>query len=204
MHRANNVFWKYVSEKFPSYFNDEILEFGSHNVNGSIRIHYNNAKKYTGIDWRAGDCVDVVCFAHEFNSDNKVKAILSASMLEHDIYWKQSLSKMISLMEEDAILVLSWGGALNPRHNPEEAPDNEFHSLKIEYVINFLKENNLYINTALYEAELKNILEKPEDVSVLKTNPFTSSQGWGEYCLVAFNKNNSIGYISELLDEDKI
>jgi len=42
MHVANNIFWKYVSKEFSDFFNEDIIEFGSFNVNGTIKDYFKN------------------------------------------------------------------------------------------------------------------------------------------------------------------
>ena len=50
MHASNNVFWEYVSKKFYPHFNDEIIEYGSYDINGTIRDHLKYYRKYIGVD----------------------------------------------------------------------------------------------------------------------------------------------------------
>ena len=139
MHRSNELFWQYVKRKYNEYFNDEILEVGSYNINGSIKDTFgSDSKKYIGVDWREGPNVDVVSLAHEMKFDHQFNAVLSASMLEHDPYWKDSITNMVNILKQDGILVLTWGAALNQEHCLNEAPDGDFHCLKVEQVTKLL------------------------------------------------------------------
>ncbi len=54
-------------------------EFGSFNVNGTVRILF-DCDHYVGIDWIAGPCVDVVSLAHEVNFQYQFDTIITASM----------------------------------------------------------------------------------------------------------------------------
>lgn len=209
MHKANSIFWKYVSQEFPTYFNENILEFGSYNINGTIKDFFKNYKKYVGIDWRSGPDVDVVGLAHVVKFDFQVKAVLSASMLEHDPYWEKSLENMINHLQPNGILVLTWGAARNPQHCLVEAPDGNFHCLKVETVINYLRNKNLFIHTSIYEGDLIKIIKDKNDINQLgKSGCFVSAGGWGEYNLIAFNKDFTgifdKGFFSTILKEDKI
>jgi len=206
MHFACNAFWKYVSNEFSTYFNEDILEFGSYDINGTISDHFKNkCTRYVGVDWRPGPCVDVVGLAHKVNFSYKVKAVLSASMLEHDPYWKESLDNMIEHLKPGGIMVLSWGSARNSLHCFADAPDGNFHSLPVEEVTNFLKSKNMFIHTSIYDAELKNITN---DSNLLVNQPFVSEDGYGEHNIIAFKEpidiNLTKGYISALMEEDKI
>ena len=208
MHIANSIFWKYVSNNFSPYFNDDILEFGSYNINGTIKDYFNKSKNYVGIDWREGPCVDVVGLAHEIKFDYKARAVFSASMLEHDPFWRKSLKNMINHLTDDGILVLTWGSAKNDIHCLPEAPDGKFHSLKAELVMNFLTENGFTIHTAVYDGNLSNIIDDVGDLKILKSgNCFPENiDGYGEFNLIAFRQdfNDVNGFITELMTEDKL
>jgi len=207
MHASNGIFWKHVSVRFSEYFNENILEFGSYNINGTIRDYFNSHKIYIGIDWRSGPCVDVVGLAHEVNFDFKAKAILSASMLEHDPYWKESLDNMINYLSSDGIFVLTWGAAKNIEHCFVEAPDGRFHGLKAEKVINYLKNKNMFIHTSIYDNDLHHIISDQCDLNTLSKERLILD-GKGEFNLIAFNSKSAHdfkdGFISILYDEDKI
>ena len=203
MHVANNIFWKYIAEKFSDFFDEDIIEFGSYNVNGTIRDYFKNCKRYIGVDWRSGPCVDVVGLAHEVKFNFKAKAILSASMLEHDPYWEKSLDNMINHLKLNGILVLTWGAAKNAEHRLHEAPDRKFHCLKAAKVINYLVGRNLKIYISIYDGELRKLIKNEDDLRRLKYAK--KSNGFGEFNLVAFNSANELegGFISILQDEDK-
>ena len=193
MHHANRCFWEYVRKTYDNYFQDEIIEFGSYDINGFIRDTLNtNAKEYIGVDWRPGPKVDLVSLAHEVKFDKKFKAIVSASMLEHDPHWETSLRNMASLIKEDGILVLTWGAALNASHCLNEAPDGKFHSLKVEKVTNLLKELGFCITILVYDANLNKILG------------FNVSGTTGEINLAAFNTKQKVIHLDEIVPEDRI
>lgn len=60
-----------------------VLEFGSKNVNGTIRNLFTNADKYLGVDIVEGAGVDVVSDAGKFKSDERFDTIVCTEMLEH-------------------------------------------------------------------------------------------------------------------------
>lgn len=199
MHKANELFWEYVNKTYNIFLEDEIIEFGSYNINGSIKDILNTkAKEYVGVDWRPGPNVDLVSLAHEVKFDKKFKAVVSASMLEHDPHWELSIKNMATLMKENGILVLTWGSALNPKHCLKEAPDRKFHCLKVEKVTNLLKELGLYTTLLIYEGNLTKII----DISF--KNLGTRKNGMGEIGLVAFNTQHEIIHIDEILPEDRV
>lgn len=198
MHYRNELWWKHCKEKYSKYLNNKnskMIEFGSYNINGSIKDIFTEHSEYLGIDWRPQEgYVDIVSLAHELSIDHKFNVVLSASMLEHDPYWDKSLSNMLSLMEDDGIMLLSWGAALNSPHCFAESPDGLFHGLKAGLLIRKLEELGMYIHEFRYEGLFCPNLSD------------TTYNGMGEVVLVAFkNKEYSTGdkEIDFLLDEDK-
>ena len=197
-HARNDWFWMQCVESYPEYFNNtkaDVIEFGSYNINGSIKVFFKNFQSYTGVDWRPQEgWVDIVSLTHELKLDKKFDTVASASMLEHDPYWEKSLENMVTFMKDSSILVLTWGAALNGEHCHAEAPDGKFHCLKFELVIDKLKALGLYIHQARYEGNLY---------------PAVAGQGsgMGEVILIAFrDKKYAKGSqtIDELVPEDRV
>lgn len=156
MHRANRMWWAYCASTYPRWFNGPIrvAEFGSCYVNGSVRDFFPEPAEYVGVDWRKGKNVDVVSLAHKVKLKPGFDTIISASMLEHDPYWSESLGRMVQHLGPKGGLFLSWGAALNPPHNISTAPDNLFHSLPAGRVINRVIELGLYLQEFRYEYRL--------------------------------------------------
>jgi SAM-dependent methyltransferase len=184
MHKANRMFLDYFKNKYPRYSsgNISVIEFGSLNINGSIREFIQPVKEYIGIDWREGKDVDLVSLAHNINLNRQFDVVVSASMLEHDPYWDKTLESMILHLKEDGLLYLSWGTAYSVPHCLDTAPDGGFHSLKVSLVLNKLKELGIQIHEFYYECNLY----PPEDCR--------HKDGKGEVQLIAFkNLKNAIG-----------
>ena len=155
MHFECDEFVKWVAKNFSEYFDEDILEAGSYDVNGEIRTTLGlNAKTYTGIDWRPGPGVDIVSFAHKFESDKKYKAVVSTSMLEHDPHWIESVKNLVSLLEDNGILVITWGAMLNDPHCFETAVDGKFHPLKAEALKNLLETLGMNIHSMVYDRDV--------------------------------------------------
>lgn len=192
MHLANQLFWEYCNKKYSTILrNASIIEFGSLNVNGSARTLLQGYKSWIGVDWRPGDCVDVVSLAHQVTLGQH-EVVFSCSMLEHDPYWELSVPNMVKHMKESGVLLLSWGAALNPAHCLETAPDGEFHMLPAGNVLALLKKLGIYVHEFWYEANF--------------ANEGHMIDGRGEVCLVAFSdKKYSVGdpHFDTLLPEDK-
>ena len=200
MHPANEVYWANIKSRYPYYFEDTILEVGSWNINGSVKDFLEPGwTKYVGLDWRPGPYVDVVSLAHEMEFSSPFRAVISASMLEHDPYWDKSIKHMIKYVEQDGILVLTWGSANSPTHCEAEAPDGEFHALKGELVKNAVEEAGFHIVELVYSQNLHRVL----GCEPLSDDHFVLD-GTEELNLVAFPNLNEVVYIDELLPEDRI
>ncbi len=159
MHISNKLYWSTVCDRFPELFcNRRVLEVGSFNVNGSVRRYFSDCD-YTGLDWRRGDLVDVVCLAHDMPFDSSsFDTVISASMLEHDPHWDKSLRKMVDVLTDDGSLLLSWGSAINKIHRENTCPDYHhrdnpaaFHPRPVVDVLNLLEEVGMHIQEFRYE-----------------------------------------------------
>lgn len=196
MHLSNQIFWQYVADNYSAYIQDKsVYEFGSHNVNdnGDLRKVTVGCEYHIGIDWREGPSVDVVSLAHEFSPGVKADVILSASMLEHDPYFEESLTNMVSLLKSGGLIVISWGAALNFPHCHDHSPDGRFWPLPAGKVINILSGLGIDIVEFLYEG-----IRYPEH-----------GGGNGEVALIGFKGQAPDGVekfrsIDQLLEEDSV
>lgn len=196
MHGANKAFWQYANRHWDDYFKDDILEVGSYNINGSIKdIISSKCQEYIGVDWRAGPNVDIVSLAHEMEFDRKFKAVVSASMLEHDPHYEKSIVNMCHYVQKDGILILTWGVAANPLHCEAEAPDGVFHPLPAGKVIHILHALHFSTPLVIYDANV----HKLPDVSFK-----AASGGWGELSLIAFPHLSPIIHVDKLLPDDDV
>lgn len=200
MHPANRNLWKYLEKKYEPYFHgpNTVAECGSKQKNGVIRPHFSGFLKYRGIDWREGECVDVVSLVHELpaNYDGQFNTVASSSMLEHDPYWGKSIFKMVKMMREDGILLLSWGSQKNPSHCLDHADDGCFHALASGKVLWALNDLGIYVHESSYETRFGK--DRTE---------WVSPNGEGESYIVGFkDQKYAIGerYIEPLQPEDDI
>jgi SAM-dependent methyltransferase len=128
-HRQQFEYVHGVKQLFPNYFlNKNILEFGSHNINGSVRIFFENCS-YIGLDAGPGKDVDVICIAHEYDLPDKTfDTVLSCEMFEHDPYWIKSFSNMIRLCVSEGLVLFTCATTGRAKHgtlynNPNDSPN---------------------------------------------------------------------------------
>jgi len=221
MHESNACFWRHCKTKYAKYLNNPRatrLEVGSFNVNGSLRVILGKSKEHIGVDFRPGRCVDVVCLAHEMDFGRQFDAVISASMLEHDPYWKSSIKNMLSHLKDDGILVLSWGAAKNKPHGGWETPavpevsdadkvsdvekGKSFYSLPAGRLISHLESLGVYIHKFHYEG---NFVKHQWGYKLIPAD--TMYDGMGEVCLVAFKDKvyaDGEQEIDKLIPEDDV
>jgi hypothetical protein len=99
-----------------------VLEVGSLNVNGSPRsvIARFGPKEYIGVDARPGPDVDVVLEAENLHSifgARRFDIVISTEMLEHALFWRQSLWNMVAVLKKDGLLVITTRSPGYPRHD---------------------------------------------------------------------------------------
>lgn len=129
MHNAVKCFIKEVKKELPYKFRlRDVLEVGSHNINGSPRKYFWFCK-YTGIDISAGKGVDLVCdITKEWPSLYPYDVVISTEMLEHCERWDIALSTMYHLLKPGGLMIMTCAGPDRPEHgtrrsNPECSPD---------------------------------------------------------------------------------
>jgi len=116
-HKEQKEFFDSVKEKYPQYFKEvKVIDLGSLDVNGSLKELFSDSE-YIGIDIVSGKNVDIVCKADEAPFPDAIfDTVISAEMLEHDEFWKESLLKMYNLAKPNALIAISCAGEGRPEH----------------------------------------------------------------------------------------
>jgi SAM-dependent methyltransferase len=127
MHVEVHQFVSQVKQMLPQYFQDKkVLEVGSLNINGSVRIYFDNCD-YTGIDLAEGPGVDKIISIHELNEPETYDVVISTEMLEHDKHWQTSLRQMYSNVKPGGLFILTCAAPERPEHgttrtSPQDSP----------------------------------------------------------------------------------
>lgn len=112
-HPAANMFIKTVLGELTKARGNptNILEIGSHDVNGSIRtvvMQSTNVAEYIGVDLSMGPGVDVVGSGHEVSLGvERFDFAISSECLEHNPYWKETLYNMRKHVTQNGYVVVS-------------------------------------------------------------------------------------------------
>jgi len=109
-HQAQKDFFIKVKEKFPQYFKGvNVVDFGSRDINGTLKELFINSN-YIGVDIHGGKNVNVICLAKNYQCLEGLDTIVSASMLEHDEDWLDSLLNMYKQLKKGGLMVVSAAG----------------------------------------------------------------------------------------------
>lgn len=137
-HAAQMEFVRSVREKYPnSFISSRVLEIGSYDVNGTVRVFFDNCD-YTGIDVIAGNGVDVVCQGQDFTSKKKFDTIITCEMFEHNMYWKETWLNILKLCKSGGLVVMSCASTGRPEHGTKRTSPNESLSSELygDYYMN--------------------------------------------------------------------
>lgn len=118
-----------VSKSPPEW--KRVIDFGSYYINGSVKKILGDGYDVTGVDWREGPGVDVVCMAHEFDVMT-APIVTSTEMLEHDPYWSKSVQAMWACVETPGVLILTCAGPTREPHCVETSPEGGYYGNRTE------------------------------------------------------------------------
>lgn len=83
-----------------------VVEFGSRNVNGSVRPLFPGAL-YVGVDVAPGSCVDVVADAASYEPVVKPSCVVCCEVLEHAENAKQIVTNAVNILEPGGIIIVT-------------------------------------------------------------------------------------------------
>lgn len=141
-----------------------VVEFGSYDVNGTVRNLFPGATKYTGTDIRPGPCVDVVADAAEYEPDQQYDCAVSTEMLEHCPHPREAVLNMVKCLGPTGVIILTAAGPNRPPHTGDGGP----WSPGMEHYANIHKDE---LEAWLTEAGCRRIIvnenEAPSDVRAI-------------------------------------
>lgn len=151
--------WKTgLKTKFPQYFSGtKILDIGSANINGSNRPWFDDSCDFIGLDIAEYKDVDVVSIAHRYNApDASFDVVLSTNQLEHDMYWQQTLEKMVKLLKPKGLMFFQTTHDRPEHGTVSKSPDDSL-------TVNFGDEQWANFFKRFTITEIKEFL-KPDDI----------------------------------------
>lgn len=133
MHNEVHQYLTKAKETYPEMFDRKhVLEFGSHDINGTPRGYFTNCIYY-GIDKTPGGNVDIVARAHEFAGES-ADVIVCTEMLEHDKYADESVANMLKHLKKGGLLIVTTANINRPPHCIETGEDGHYENISRERV----------------------------------------------------------------------
>lgn len=138
--------WKeYIANKFADILNSKarVLEIGAAlgNFRGILQV-----KEHLTLDVLPGSDINIVSIAHKYKAPaGSFDAVCSTSELEHDMYWKKTLKKMVELTRSGGLIFFSccknWEehGTLNT--SPEQSMASQLNEKWGNYYRNITPED---------------------------------------------------------------
>lgn len=127
-HQSQMDFVDRVRSQFPEQFiNSKVLEIGSLNINGTVRVFFQDCD-YLGVDIGEGKDVDLVCPGHLLDIEHETfDTTISCECFEHDRYWLLTFKKMYDLTKPEGLLIFSCATTGRAEHgttatSPADAP----------------------------------------------------------------------------------
>lgn len=126
MHEAA---YQWVVETVETYgpFTGTVVEFGSYDINGSVRPLFDGCAQYIGIDPQAGPGVDHVADAAKWaeanqpdNADGlqiKADCVVCTEVFEHTPAWRDLIKAAALLLDTGGVFICTAAGPGRPKHS---------------------------------------------------------------------------------------
>lgn len=95
----------------------DVLEIGSHDVNGSVRPLFPGATRFHGIDIAAGPGVDEVADAADWHAPQSFDVVVSTEVLEHAPRWADIVRNAWEALRPGGVLLLTCATDPRPPHS---------------------------------------------------------------------------------------
>jgi hypothetical protein len=125
MHAEVYQFLKNLKDQHSDYFkNVKVLEVGSQDINGSVRIHFEECN-YTGIDLGEAPGVDLVVDINDYITPNTYDTVISSEMLEHCKNWESALLRMYDNTKHKGMFILTCASINRHEHGTHNHTTND-------------------------------------------------------------------------------
>lgn len=94
-----------------------VVEFGSKNVNGSVRPLFSSAVTYVGIDCAPGPDVDIVMDAALFEPVLRPACVVCCEVLEHAENAQDIVTNAVDILEQTGIVIITCASTCRAPHS---------------------------------------------------------------------------------------
>lgn len=96
----------------------DILEFGSLDINGSVRSTLQHAANtYIGVDMQSGPGVDVIENAKDYDTDIRFDLVVCCEVFEHTPEWPEIIDNSYRLLKDGGLFIATMAGAGRAQHS---------------------------------------------------------------------------------------
>lgn len=106
---------KFIESKVVRFEPDNVIEFGSRDINGSVRDLFKN---HLGIDMMPGQGVDVVADARMYGEPSSFACVVCCELFEHSKDWSAIVKNAYRILRKGGMFLATCAG-----------PDREPHSM---------------------------------------------------------------------------
>lgn len=131
MHRSVYQFAEHIVRNYVLDTWGPVLDVGSYNVNGCVRVLFNKSTEYVGLDMRSGPNVTLVSESWSMPlPDRKFSTVVCMEMLEHDEHPEWTMTEINRVTKAGGSLIVTARGPGYPLH---EYP-GDFHRFSPDHM----------------------------------------------------------------------
>jgi SAM-dependent methyltransferase len=141
-HKQQLDFVEALKETFPNSFkNQKVLEIGSLNINGTVRVFFEDCE-YLGIDVGDGPGVDLVCKGEELDHpDNTYDTVVSTECFEHTPAWLDIFKNMVRMSKPGGLVFFTCASTGRAEHGTSKSKPEDAPLLNWDYYKNLTEED---------------------------------------------------------------
>jgi len=135
LHWVSDAIAVYKNEEGTKKSDANVLEFGSLDINGSVRSLFDELVgqegTYLGIDVQEGPGVDLVADASAYKSDIQYDIVVCAEVFEHTSLWSKIIKNAYSLLVPGGMFIATMAGEGRAPHSAiDENPIRDWEYYK--------------------------------------------------------------------------
>lgn len=141
-HYEQMMWFHQVKQTHPLYFNTQrVLEVGSMNVNGTVRVFFDNCE-YFGIDLGPGPGVDAVIDGAEYIKPNHYSVVISTESFEHNPKWRETFANMYGSCCPTGLVIFTCASTGRAEHGTRRTtPTDSPYTCDSDYYLNLTEED---------------------------------------------------------------
>ena len=143
-HKQQQDFIASIKHKFPEFFkSQQVLEIGSLNINGSVRVFFENCN-YIGVDVGSGPDVDVIAQGQDLTYDDGMfDVVISTEVFEHTPHWREIFLNMSRMTRPAGLVIFTCASTGRREHGTRRTTPHDAPLLQTDYYKNLTRDDFL-------------------------------------------------------------